>query len=69
MFMIEKDLDRLKEILDRLTVNGFFVYYRELREYYEYLAAKYHFDLKTHGVDPTTGEIVQLNESKIPNVV
>ena len=58
--MIREDLETLNEILDRLTLNGFFVNYKELIEYYEYLAVTYHFDLKTQGVDPITGEIVPL---------
>jgi hypothetical protein len=35
---------KLDGMLDKLTVNKFFEYYSELREYYEFLAKKYHFD-------------------------
>jgi hypothetical protein len=42
-------------------VNKFFEYYSELRDYYQYLAAKYHFDLNSHTVDPVAGEIVPIN--------
>lgn len=58
VIVIRKDLKRLNEILDKLTKMGFFEYYVELRDYYEYLADKYHFDLKTHTVNRDTGEIV-----------
>ena len=60
--MEKEDLIKLNEILDRLTQNGFFEYYKELRTYYEYLANKYLFDLKTHTIDPTTGETVPIKK-------
>jgi hypothetical protein len=56
-----EDLVKLNEILDKLTQNGFFDYYTELRNYYEYLADKYHLDLKTHTIDPATGEILPIS--------
>ena len=56
-----EDLVKLNEILDKLTQNGFFKYYTELRNYYEYLADKYHLDLKTHTIDPATGEILPIS--------
>ena len=59
--MEKEDLIKLNEILDKLTQNGFFEYYEELRNYYEYLANKYRFDLKTHTIDPATGETVCIN--------
>ena len=57
-----EDIAKLNEILDKLTVNKFFEYYSELREYYEFLAKKYHFDLNTHTVDPDAGEIVPIDD-------
>lgn len=58
----KEDLIKLNGILDKLTQNGFFEYYEELRNYYEYLANKYRFDLKTHTIDPATGETVPIDE-------
>ena len=58
--VIKEDLEMLNEILDKLTKNRFFEFYKELRDFYGYLASKYHFDLKTHTVDPATGEIIPL---------
>jgi len=60
--MEREDLVKFNEMLDKLTVNRFFEYYSELRDYYEYLAKKYHFDLNTHTVDPDAGEIVPIND-------
>ena len=60
--MEREDLVKFNEMLDKLTVNRFFDYYSELRDYYEYLAEKYHFDLTTHTVDPDAGEIVPIND-------
>jgi hypothetical protein len=60
--VIREDLETLNEILDKLTINRFFEYYKEIRDFYEYLAVKYHFDLKTHAVDPATGEIIPLKD-------
>jgi hypothetical protein len=51
---------KFNEMLDKLTVHRFFEFYEELRDYYEYLAKKYHFDLNTHTVDPDVGEIVPI---------
>jgi hypothetical protein len=59
--MEKEDLVKLNEMLDKLTVNGFFEHYSELRGYYEYLANKYHFNLNSHTVDPDAGEIVPIN--------
>ena len=59
--MEREDLVKFNEILDKLTVNRFFEYYCELRDYYQCLAAKYHFDLNSHTVDPIAGEIVPIN--------
>jgi hypothetical protein len=60
--MERQDLVKFNEILDKLTVNKFFEYYSELRDYYQYLAAKYHFDLNSHTVDPVAGEIVPIGD-------
>jgi hypothetical protein len=49
-------------VIDKLTVNKFFEYYSELRDYYQYLAVKYHFDLSSFTVDPVTGEIVPIKD-------
>jgi two-component system OmpR family response regulator len=57
----KEDLVKFNEMLDKLTQNKFFEYHRELRGHYQYLAENYHFDLKTHTVDPATGEIVPIN--------
>jgi 6-phosphogluconolactonase (cycloisomerase 2 family) len=59
-----EDLEKLNEIIDRLTSIKFFDYSKELRYLYTYLADKYQFDLKTHTVDPATGEIVPINKNK-----
>jgi hypothetical protein len=59
-----EDLEKLNEIIDRLTSIKFFHYYKELRYLYTYLADKYQFDLKTHMLDPATGEIVPINKNK-----
>ena len=59
--MDKEDLVKFNEMLDKLTQNKFFEYYRELRGHYQYLAEKYNFDLKTHSVDPATGEKVPIN--------
>ena len=60
--MEKEDLIKLNHILDELTVDRFFEHYSELRNYYEYLAKKYNFDLNTHTIDPYAGEIVHINE-------
>ena len=60
--MEKEDLVKLNEMLDKLTVDGFFEHYSELREYYEYLAVKYHFNLNSHTVDLDVGEIVPIND-------
>jgi len=57
-----EDIMMLNELLDKLTQNKFFDNYKELKDYYEYLGNKYHFDLKTHTVDPKTGEIVPVDD-------
>ena len=57
--MEREDLVKFNEMLDKLTVE----FYGELRDYYEYLAKKYHFDLNTHTVDPDAGEIVPINNN------
>jgi hypothetical protein len=62
--VIREDLETLNEILDKLTENGFFEYYKEIRTFYEYLAVKYHFDLKTHTINPATGEIISLRDGQ-----
>ena len=59
--MEREDRVKFNEMLDKLTVNRFFEYYSELRDYYEYLAVKYHFNLNSHTVDPYVGEIVPIN--------
>ena len=60
--MEREDLVKFNEILDKLTVNRFFEYYSELRDYYQYLAVKYHFGLNSYTVDPVAGEIVPIND-------
>ena len=60
-----EDLAKFNEMIDRLTVNKFFQCYRELRDYYEYLAEKYHFDLNTHTLDPVAGEIVPIKKDRV----
>jgi hypothetical protein len=59
--MEREDLVKLNAMLDKLTVNGFFEHYSELRDYYEYLANKYNFNLNSYTVDPYVGEIVPIN--------
>ncbi|HEX9318227.1 MAG TPA: hypothetical protein VF884_04760 [Nitrososphaeraceae archaeon] len=60
--MRSEDLKRLNEILNKLALDNFFEDYKELKDFYEYLAARYHFDLKTHTVDPSTGNIILLKD-------
>jgi hypothetical protein len=60
--MERDDLVKLNEMLDKLTVNRFFEHYSELRDFYEYLAKKYHFDLNRHTIDPVAGEIVPIGD-------
>jgi len=60
--MRSEDLKRLNEILNKLALDKFFEDYKELKDFYEYLAARYHFDLKTHTVDPATGNIIPLKD-------
>ena len=56
----------LNGLLDKLTQNKFFENYKELKDCYDYLANKYQFDLKTHTVDPKTGEITLIdNKDKV----
>ena len=62
--MEREDVIKFNEILDKLTVNGFFEYYSELRDYYQYLAVKYHFDLNSYTVDPVAGEIVPIEDKE-----
>ncbi|MGA9218540.1 MAG: hypothetical protein WBZ50_07860 [Nitrososphaeraceae archaeon] len=62
VIMIRIDLIRLNEILDKLAQNKFFENYAELKDFYEYLAGRYHFDINTHAVDPATGEIIPLKD-------
>jgi hypothetical protein len=63
--VITEDIKRLNELLDKLTQNKFFENYKELRDFYEYLADKYQFDLKSHGVDPSTGEVIPIDNDKV----
>jgi hypothetical protein len=64
--MMREDMIKLNEILDRLTLNGFFENSKEIRDFYEYLADKYRFDLKTHTIDPVSAEIIPIsNNDKI----
>jgi hypothetical protein len=60
--VITEDIKMLNELLDKLTRNKFFENYKELKDYYEYFAKKYHFDLKTHTVDPRTGEVIPIDD-------
>ena len=59
--MESEECVKFNEILDKLTVNRFFEYYGELREYYQFLSVKYGFDLNSGTVDPVPGEIVPIN--------
>ena len=54
------DLKNLNIVLDELEKDLFFEHYKQVRLFYEYLAQAYNFDLKTHTVDPATGEIVPI---------
>ena len=60
--MEREDLVKFNEILDELTVNKFFEYYSELRDFYQYLAVKYHFDLNSYTEDPVAGEIMPIKD-------
>lgn len=51
------DLKRLNEIRE-WEQDSFFERYKQLKIYYDYLAQTYHYDSKTHTVNPATGEIV-----------
>ena len=57
--VITEDIIMLNELLDKLTRNKFFENYKELKDYYEYLAKKYHFDLT---VDPRTGKVIPIDD-------
>lgn len=59
-----EDLRRLNEILDELEKDLFFEHYKKLKQFYEYMATTYQFDLKSHTVDPSNGEIVPISEDK-----
>ena len=59
-----EDLKKLNEILGELERDLFFEHYKQIKLFYEYLAHTYQFDLKTHTVDPATGEIVTINQNK-----
>ena len=63
--VITEDIKMLNELLDKLTQNKFFENYKELRDFYEYLADKYQFDLKSHTVDPSTGEVIPIDNDKV----
>jgi hypothetical protein len=66
MVITTEDIIMLNGLLDKLTQNKFFENYKELKDCYDYLANKYHFDLKTHTVDPKTGEITLIdNKDKV----
>ena len=56
------DLKNLNIVLDELEKDLFFEHYKQLRLFDEYLAQTYNFDLKTHTVDPTSGEIVPIGD-------
>jgi hypothetical protein len=62
--VIKEDLEMLNAIIDKLTKNRFFEMYKELRDFYGYLATKYNFDLETHIVDPATGEILPFRDKE-----
>ena len=51
------DLKRLDEIRE-LEQDSSFEHYKQLKIFYDYLAQTYHYDSKTHTVNPATGEIV-----------
>jgi glucosamine 6-phosphate synthetase-like amidotransferase/phosphosugar isomerase protein len=44
------DLIRLNEIIDKLAQNRVLENYKELKDFYEYLADKYKFDSNTHTI-------------------
>jgi hypothetical protein len=54
------DLKRFNEILDELNKDLFFEHYKKLKDFYEYLATTYQFDLRTYTVYPSNGEIVPI---------
>ena len=54
------DLKKLNNVLDELEKDFFFEHYKQLTLFYEYLAQTYNFDLKTHTVDPASGEMYLL---------
>lgn len=56
------DLKRFNEILDELEKDLFFEHYKKLKDFYEYLATTYQFDLKTRTVDASSGEIKPIGE-------
>jgi hypothetical protein len=60
--VITEDITMLNELLDKLTRNKIFENYKELKDYYEYFAKKYHFDLKMLTVDPRTGKVIPIDD-------
>ena len=62
MIVAIADLKNLNIVLDELEKDLFFEHYKQLRLFYEYLSQTYNFDLKTHTVDPASGEIVLIGD-------
>lgn len=62
MIVAIADLKNLNIVLDELEKDLFFEHYKQLRLFYEYLAQTYNFDLKTHTVDPASGEILPIGD-------
>ena len=62
MIIAIADLKKLNYVLDELENALFFEHYKQLRLFYEYLAQTYNFDLKTHTVDPVSGEVVLIGD-------
>ena len=62
MIVAIADLKNLNIVLDELEKDLFFEHYKQVRLFYEYLAQTYNFDLKTHTIDPASGEIVSIGD-------
>ena len=62
MIIAIADLKKLNYVLDELEKDLFFEHYTQLRLFYEYLAQTYNFDLKTHSIDPVSGEVVLIGD-------
>ena len=63
MIVAIADLKKLNNVIDELEKDLFFEHYKQLTLFYKYLAQTYNFDLKTHTVDPASGEIVPIGDN------